>query len=113
MLGAAVVIELLTLPRGDWMTALIGQSIPQCLTYITLMSLPILGVTLYVLRSGASPRPALTGAIGGLLSAGAATTVYAVHCTEDSPLFYGLWYVLAMLAISALGALAGGRVLRW
>jgi hypothetical protein len=36
-----------------------------------------------------------------------------VHCTEDSPLFWSFWYVLAILFATALGALLGARVLRW
>ena len=44
---------------------------------------------------------------------GLATAVYAFHCTEDSPLFYAVWYVLAILAVTAVGALVGARALRW
>ncbi len=39
--------------------------------------------------------------------------VYSIHCTEDSPLFYAVWYMLAILGASALGALLGSRLLRW
>lgn len=113
VLLAAMAAELMTLPRSGWMPAFIGHSIPQCLSFITLMSLPMLAVALWALRAGASTRPALSGAVGGLMSAAAATSVYAVHCTEDSPLFYGFWYVLAILAIAGLGALFGARLLRW
>jgi hypothetical protein len=77
------------------------------------MSLPLLAATLWALRRGASTRPALSGALAGLLSGGAAATVYAVHCPEDSPLFYASWYVLAILGATALGALLGARLLRW
>ena len=77
------------------------------------MSLPFLAATLWALRRGASTRPGLSGALAGLLSGAAAATVYAVHCTEDSPLFWSFWYVLAILFATALGALLGARVLRW
>ena len=30
-----------------------------------------------------------------------------MHCTEDSPLFYAVWYVLAILVATGLGALPG------
>ena len=77
------------------------------------MALPLLAGTLWALRGGASTRPALTGAVAGLLSGGAAAVVYSMHCTEDSPLFYAVWYVLAILAVTVAGALLGSRVLRW
>ena len=109
----AVAGELLTRPQAAWMPALMGQSNRQCLVSIGLMSLPLLAAALWALRRGASTRPALSGALAGLLSGGAAAAVYAVHCTEDSPLFYALWYVLAILGVTALGALLGARLLRW
>ena len=85
---------------------MMGQSNGQCVAFISLMSLPLLAASLWALRRGASTRPALSGALAGLLSGGAAAAVYAVHCTEDSPLFYAFWYVLAILGATALGALS-------
>ena len=109
----AVAAELFALPAPDWMPAMMGRSNGQCLVFISLMSLPLLAATLAALRRGASTRPVLSGALAGLLSGGAAAAVYALRCTEDSPLFYGFWYVLAILGVTALGALLGARVLRW
>ena len=65
------------------------------------------------LRRGAPARPALTGALLGLASAGGIAAGYALHCTEDSPLFFVSWYSLAILLVAGLGALAGRRVLHW
>jgi hypothetical protein len=113
LLAVAVVAELEVLPRGDWMAAFVGHTSRFCLTAISLMSLPLLAAALWALRRGASTRPTLTGAAAGLLSGGTAAAIYAIHCTEDSPLFYAFWYVLAILLATALGALAGRRVLRW
>jgi hypothetical protein len=109
----AVAGELLALPRAAWFPAFMGETSRQCLALIGTMSLPLLAATLWALRRGASTRPALSGALAGLLSGGAAATVYAVHCPEDSPLFYASWYVLAILGATALGALLGARILRW
>ncbi len=113
MLALAVAGEMMALPRPDWMPALMGQSNGQCLGFITLMSVPLLAVSLWALRTGASTRPMLSGAVAGLLSGGAAAVVYSVHCTEDSPLFYAVWYILAILAVAVVGALLGARLLRW
>ncbi|MCC8951144.1 DUF1109 family protein, partial [Bradyrhizobium sp. Arg62] len=58
-------------------------------------------------------RPAVAGAIAGLLSAGLAATVYASHCTDDSPLFVATWYTLATAIVASVGALMGNRALRY
>jgi hypothetical protein len=47
------------------------------------------------------------------LSAGIAATLYASHCTDDSPLFVATWYPIGFVLMAALGALIGSRVLRW
>jgi hypothetical protein len=113
VLVLAVAYELLTQPPAAWMPAMMGQSSGHCLAFIGIMSVPLLAASLWALRRGASTRPALSGALAGLLSGGAAATVYAVHCTEDSPLVYSLWYVLAMVGAAGAGWLVGRRLLRW
>ena len=46
-------------------------------------------------------------------SAGLAATLYASHCTDDSPLFVATWYTLAVALVAAVGALVGSRVLKY
>ena len=95
------------------MTRAVGGNSRVCLTAIPLMSLPLLAAALIGLRHGAPTRPAVAGAIAGLLSAGLAATLYASHCTDDSPLFVATWYTMATALVTAIGALAGSRVLRF
>lgn len=95
------------------MTRLVGSNSRLCLTAIPLISLPLLAAALIALRHGAPTRPAITGATAGLLSAGFAATLYASHCTDDSPLFVATWYSIATALVTALGAFAGSRVLRF
>jgi hypothetical protein len=103
----------MTLPQPlPMMTRLVGSNSRVCLTAIPLMSLPLLAASLIGLRHGAPTRPAVVGAIAGLLSAGLAATLYASHCTDDSPLFVASWYTIATALVTAIGALAGSRVLR-
>jgi hypothetical protein len=83
------------------------------MTAIPAMSLPLLGAALIALRHGAPTRPALAGACAGILSAGLAATLYAVHCTDDSPLFVAVWYTLAAAVVASVGALIGSRMLRF
>ena len=104
----------MTMPqRLPMMTRLVGQNSRVCMTAIPAMSLPLLAAALVGLRHGAPTRPALAGAIAGLLSAGLAATVYASHCTDDSPLFVATWYTIATALVTAVGALAGSKVLRF
>jgi hypothetical protein len=99
--------------RLPMMTRLVGQNSRICMTAIPAMSLPLLVAALIGLRHGAPTKPALAGAVAGLLSAGLAATFYASHCTDDSPLFVATWYTIATALVTAIGALAGSKVLRF
>ena len=105
--------EMMMPQRLPMMTRLVGSNSRTCLTAIPLMSLPLLAAALIGLRHGAPTRPAAAGAVAGLLSAGLAATLYASHCTDDSPLFVATWYTIATMLVTAIGALAGSRVLRF
>ena len=105
--------EMMMPQRLPMMTRLIGSNSRVCLTAVPLLSLPLLAAALIGLRHGAPARPALAGAVAGLLSAGLAATLYASHCTDDSPLFVATWYTIATAAVTAVGALAGSKLLRY
>ena len=113
LLVAGISGEMMLPQRLPMMTRLIGSNSRVCMTAIPLMSLPLLAAALIGLRHGAPTRPAVTGAIAGLLSAGLAATLYASHCIDDSPLFVATWYTIATALVTAIGALAGARVLRF
>lgn len=113
LLAAGIGGEMMVPQRLPMMTRLVGSNSRICLTVIPALSLPLLIAALIGLRHGAPSRPALSGAIAGLLSAGFAATLYASHCTDDSPLFVATWYTLAVALVAAVGALAGSRVLRY
>jgi len=113
LLAAGIGTEMMLPQRLPMMTRLIGSNSRICMTAIPLLSLPLLAAALIGLRHGAPARPALAGALAGLLSAGLAATLYAAHCTDDSPLFVATWYTIATALVSAIGALAGSRVLRY
>jgi hypothetical protein len=113
LLGIGIGGEMMMPQRLPMMTRLVGSNARVCLTAIPLLSLPLLAAALTGLRHGAPARPAVAGAFAGLLSAGLAATLYASHCTDDSPLFVATWYTLATALVTAIGALAGSRVLRF
>jgi hypothetical protein len=113
LLVAGISGEMMMPQRAPMMTRLIGNNSKFCMTFIPVISLPLLLAALLGLRHGAPSRPALSGAVAGMLSAGLAATLYASHCTDDSPLFVATWYTLATALVAAVGALIGARVLKY
>jgi hypothetical protein len=105
--------EMMMPQRLPMMTRLIGTNSRACMMSISVMALPLLAAALIGLRHGAPARPAVAGAVAGLLSAGLAATLYASHCTDDSPLFVVTWYSIATAFVAAIGALVGSKVLRF
>jgi hypothetical protein len=85
----------------------------MCVASILFLSLLPLTATIYALRQGAPTSPAVMGAVGGLLAGSLGATVFAMHCTNDSPLFVAIWYALAIGLMSIFGLLVGKRALRW
>ncbi len=90
-----------------------GSTALECLVSVTLLSLTPLAVFLYGLREGATTRPNIAGALAGVAAGGLAASLYVLHCTDDSPLFVGVWYGLAIVLVGAAGWFAGRRVLQW
>ena len=106
-------LALLATPAGQVGAAVMGQTAPECLLLLTGLGLPALVAALVVLRDGASVAPARSGAMAGLAAGGFATAVYALHCPEDAPQFFLVWYSLGIAILVAAGAAAGARLLRW
>jgi hypothetical protein len=113
LLLAAAGVELAVVPRELWMERVMGANWYHCLSLIPLLSIAPLGALISALREGAPRYPALTGALAGSASAGAAATIYASNCNDDSPLFVVTWYPLATLIVVLAGAWAGRRWLGW
>jgi hypothetical protein len=103
----------LVTPPDARQMALTGKTIQTCLVTIPILSILPVAVILTALRRGATTAPALAGFAAGLCGSAAAAVIYALHCTEDSPLFYVTWYGLAMLGVMAVATLVGARLLRW
>src|SRR5450759_452366 len=113
LLVGGIASEMMLPQRLPMMTRLVGSNSRTCMTAIPLMSLPLLAAALIGLRHGAPTRPAVTGGIAGLLSAGLAATLYAAHCTDDSPLFVATWYTIATALVTVIGKATGSLVLRF
>jgi hypothetical protein len=113
LLAGGIILELMSVPENLWHARMIGHNSFVCMTVIPLLSLAPFAAVLYALKSGAPANPTIAGAVGGLLSAGIAATLYASNCTDDSPLFVATWYPFGFVLMAALGALIGSRLLRW
>lgn len=113
VLLVAIAVELMVLPGTQWSAAAHGHNSMWCLTCIPALGLGPLLAGIWGLRAAAPEKPAFAGAIMGLAAAGISGTLYALHCTDDSPLFVAIWYSLAAAFLSLLGAVLGARMLRW
>jgi len=113
VLAAAVIAELIALPRPLWTTRLIGSNSLLCLVSIPAFALPMLSAAIYALRHGAPTRPGFTGIVAGLFAGAVGAAIYAAHCVDDSPLFVALWYSLAIAIVAAIGGVVGRFALRW
>jgi hypothetical protein len=94
-------------------TLLWGDTWRVCSLNVALTALPVLALALWCLRGLAPTRPAWAGAAAGWLAGGVGAAAYALHCPEMDAPFLAVWYVLGMLVPTALGAVAGQRLLRW
>ncbi|MDW6025167.1 NrsF family protein [Mesorhizobium sp. BAC0120] len=113
LLVAAVALELAVIPSADWAIRLVGTNNRYCLSLIPLMGIGPLALFILALRNAAPTRPALAGAVAGLAAGGIAATLYAAHCTDDSPLFVVTWYTLAIAMLTLAGAFGGRVFVRW
>jgi hypothetical protein len=113
LLSAGVVVELLVVPQGEWLSRLMGATAMHCTITIPMLAAPVLAALIVALRAGAPLHPGLTGALAGSAAAGVGALVYASSCPGDSPLFVATWYPLATLICMGVGALAGRRFLAW
>ena len=113
LLAVAIAIELSSTPRSAWVARAIGSNALFCLVTIPALAFVPAIVLLVAVRRGAPRSPARAGAAVGLAAAAIAALFYAFHCTDDSPLFVGAWYPLAMSVVVGATAQAGSRILRW
>jgi hypothetical protein len=113
LLLAAVLYELVTVSVSEWPSRAMGVNGMMCFANIIFLSVFPLTTTMYALRQGAPMSPALAGAAAGLLAGALGATVFAMHCTNDSPLFVAIWYVLAISLMSMFGLVIGRHALRW
>ncbi|HRE61446.1 MAG TPA: DUF1109 domain-containing protein [Micropepsaceae bacterium] len=106
-------IQLLNHDSSIWMRAWLGSSSAECPFIIMGLSVPLFVAIMFVMRQAAPANARIAGAAAGLLAGGLSAFIYALHCGEAAIMFIATWYVGGIVAVGALGALIGPRVLRW
>jgi hypothetical protein len=107
------VSQLLLTAPDERLALWLGRSWRRCPTNVLTLALPMLAVSLVVVRGLAPTRAVLAGGATGLFAGGLAMVAYGLHCPETEPAFVATWYTLGALLTSALGAVLGPLVLRW
>ncbi len=95
-------------PADARQMAIAGKTMVECLVSIPLLAILPVASVMVVLRRGATTEPARAGFVAGLAGGGLAAMLYALHCTEDGPLFYVTWYGAAILGVALVSARVGG-----
>lgn len=105
--------RLIHLPPEAMAAAVMGRTAPQCLVFLMgLAAVPVV-TALSGLRAGASTRPGLSGGLAGLACAATAASGYALHCPEDDPVFFAVWYMGALALCTLAGVMLGRIRLAW
>lgn len=113
LVAAAFAITAARTPLSGWGAAIMGHTNVNCMLSISIIGLLTLAGAFLALRRGASARPRLSGALAGLLAGSASAALFANFCAEDNPMYWGVWYGLAVAVVTAVGAWFGPRQLRW
>ena len=102
-----------TTPAEGVQMKVVGKTLTTCLITIPLLSILPVTAIMWALRQGATTAPALAGFVAGLGGSGLSAAIYALHCTEDSPLFYVPWYGVTIAGVTLVSTVIGARLLRW
>ena len=113
---AALALFVLTLVNSEAPATFLTTEpfgIVECLGLISLLSILPVWVGLRLLGKGAVTAPGFAGAVAGFVAGSGVAAGYSLFCTRDDPLFYLVWYGVAIASATVVGGLMGRRMLRW
>lgn len=113
LMAGLAAVELGRTAPGAYGQLIMGSTSAVCPWLIALLAVPVMAITLSVLRRMAPTRLTLAGATAGLTAGATAAFVYAFSCGETALPFVLIWYGLGMALPTAVGALIGRFALRW
>lgn len=106
-------ISLISMPSAHWDHMVLGDQWLECLVSIPIIAVVPFAAIMAAVRMAAPTNLVRTGALAGLVAGGISAVGYALHCTDDSLPFVGLWYSGTIVLCTVAGALLGPRLLRW
>lgn len=109
----AVAVALMGADPGRRFEAWMGGAFPWCIVIIPLLATPTAALLGWLMRDFAPTRLTMTGAALGAVSGGIGAIAYAMYCPVDSAAFVVTWYSVGIAFCAAIGAVLGGRLLRW
>lgn len=112
-LAGIAAVQLTGIDRTDLATMVIGSSWQWCSVRIVALALPIFAAMVIMLRRQAPVRPRRAGAAAGLVAGALSSSIYAFACTEQSAAFVLVWYTAGIAVTTAIGWLAGPKLLHW
>lgn len=113
VVAAMALVRFAQAPPDARYALLMGHSSMICLWRILMIGLPVLAGAVWAVRGLAPTRLMLAGLVAGGCAGGIGAAIYAIACDETSAPFLAIWYTLGMVVVTAVGALAGSRLLRW
>lgn len=105
--------EFANAPAGEWSHHLHHASWLECLWQIPALAIPAFAILTLSVRRLAPTNLVRAGAYIGLAAGGIGATGYAFHCPDDSMAIVAVFYTLAILEMTLIGALVGPQFLRW
>lgn len=111
-----IVAVAIALMGGDPSTrfeAWMGGAFPWCIVIIPVLAAPTAALLGWLVRDLAPTRLTMTGSALGAVSGGIGAMAYAMYCPVDSVAFVATWYAVAIALCAVVGAVLGGRLLRW
>jgi hypothetical protein len=105
--------EVTLLPPDEARALWLGTSWFVCPVVIAVLALPVAAALTWAVRQAAPTRLRATGATIGFAAGALAAAFYALHCPESGASFVATWYTLGIGIVTAAGAVAGPRLLRW
>lgn len=113
LLGLLAAVAIAQTPAAARSALMFGSTWQTCLVSVGLLSIPVYLLVVWAFRRSAPTDLKLAGMLAGFTSGSVAAFVYALHCTETSPVFLLIWYGLGIGAAALAGRAAGPMLLKW
>ena len=108
-----VAVSLQFAPSSHWKGTILSDEWLECLISIPFIAIVPFSVIIWAVRQMAPTDLARTGAFAGLVAGCLSATGYALHCADDTVLFFAMWYGGTIALCTYAGWKLGPKLLRW